>query len=527
MNFLQEEVAAFLEYKFKKIKLLKRVEGKKEIWLVKVKSTGENAVMKIITNIDENYSPPPYPILKKISSPILSKIFYCTSDGTVCVEKFVEGKTFREIIDEKNFFDEDAAKNFLLQICEGLSVLHKNNIIHRDIKPENLILQADGKIKLIDFDIARIFKSENKTDTKKFGTYGYAAPEQFGHGQTDSRSDIYALGQTLREILGKNYHGILEKIIEKCTEYDPKRRFQSVEEIKNSLLNNKIETVKNVVDYRAIEGFEITKKVEVDDKKSYVKIFLLCASIIFLGGIFHFNSTAEEKISEEIIKTDEKNFEKENVAKVEEKVSKPTFENINLPPLAAPTNSTPNVQVTTKITLPEDFKPSFPNQENVNLSNFTPSFPENKTEKNFIMAKYFWNGSQINNWQNNLTEDAEVNHLVYIPAEIWKNNLTPINGILEINIENYSAESFKPQLEIIFNDDGNLQTKNLSGQILNSGQNYNFRINLNEFRVESLKNSLMGSAEMNIKILNANKIIGSNATINFIFVQEGFPIPKH
>ena len=384
---MQKDVEAFLNFRFEKIKLLKRVEGKKEIWRVKIKATGEDAFMKIITQIDENYFPP-YSTLKKISHPILAKIFYCTSDGTVCVEEFIEGKTFREIINEKNFFDEGFAEDFLVQICDGLKILHENNIIHRDIKPENLILKADGKIKLIDFDIARIFKNYKTRDTKKFGTYGYAAPEQYGFGQTDARSDIYALGQTFKEFLGENYHGSLTKILSKCIEYDPKNRFQNVDELKAALLNDKIILTENIVDYRATENYKIPKKIEVVDKKSYGKIFVICASIILSVGIFYFNSTVEEKIPAQIPtkipQSEGKIFATENVEVIEEKNNTTTFENITLPPLPepSPTQQVETPQVNTPlITLPENFKPSFPNQETTTFSNFTPSFPENKTEK--------------------------------------------------------------------------------------------------------------------------------------------------
>ena len=516
---MKSEIAAFLEFRFEKISLIKS-DDKKEIWRVKVKATGEDAVMKI-----SKVGGAPYAQLKKISHPLLAKIFYCTSDGTVCVEEFIEGEFLSKMI-EKKFFDEDTAENFLLQICDGLKVLHSENIIHRDIKPDNLILQTDGQIKLIDFDIARIFKADKQRDTKQFGTDGYAAPEQFGHSQTDSRSDIYALGKTLEEILGgENYHGRLEKIIAKCTEYDPKRRFQSVDEIKDALINIKVKPLENVIDYRAIEGVDVIKKVEVADKKSYGKIFIICAGIILLIGIFYFNSTDEEKIPAEITPSEEKILDTEKVETVEEKISdkKSPFAEINLPPPPNPTPivTPPSAQVETpQINLPTDFKPSFPNQENTTLENFEPSFPEKK----LVHAKYFFDGKHINDWQDNLVDDSEVAHLTYIPYEVWQNNSYPINGTLEVIIENLSSENFTPQLEITFDDDGNIQTKNLVGTILNSGQTQTFNIPLNQFRVDSLKGQLIGSAELHIKISGIAQIIGSNATFNFMFAQKGFPI---
>ena len=119
-------------------------------------------------------------------------------------------------------------------MCDGLKELHEHNIIHRDIKPSNLILQS-GKIRLIDFDAARIFKEGKAEDTKLLGTKGYAPPEQYGSGQTDQRSDIYSLGVTMKNLLGSNCKGHLKKILDKCTAYDPKNRFQNVDELKTAL----------------------------------------------------------------------------------------------------------------------------------------------------------------------------------------------------------------------------------------------------------------------------------------------------
>ena len=75
----------------------------------------------------------------------------------------------------------------------------------------------DGGVKLIDFDAARVCKERKETDTVLLGTEGYAPPEQYGFAQTDARSDIYALGITLKALLLDNYRGSLNRIIEKAT----------------------------------------------------------------------------------------------------------------------------------------------------------------------------------------------------------------------------------------------------------------------------------------------------------------------
>jgi ABC-type branched-subunit amino acid transport system substrate-binding protein len=90
-----------------------------------------------------------------------------------------------------------------LQLCTVLHYLHTRPqpIVFRDMKPANAMVTADGEVKLIDFGIARIFKAAVKKDTTLLGSRGYAPLEQYGHGQSDARSDIYALGATLYDLL--------------------------------------------------------------------------------------------------------------------------------------------------------------------------------------------------------------------------------------------------------------------------------------------------------------------------------------
>ena len=89
------------------------------------------------------------------------------------------------------------------QLCDVLGYLHAQRppIIFRDLKPANIMLTPQGQIKLIDFGIARLFKPGQAKDTQAFGTVGYSAPEQYGRGQTDARSDVYSLGVLLHQLL--------------------------------------------------------------------------------------------------------------------------------------------------------------------------------------------------------------------------------------------------------------------------------------------------------------------------------------
>ena len=229
---MKKTVAEFLEFNYEKLKLLKRSE-RGEVWLASNRS-GELVIIKCV-----ELTGLPYDTMKNFAFTLPAKIFFCAADetDTVVVEEFIQGENLLERLEEKNFLSESQAREILLQMCDGLHELHAQKIIHRDIKPSNMILQG-GRIRLIDFDAARIFKDGKEVDTKLLGTRGYAPPEQFGSGQTDPRSDIYSLGVTVKELLGSNCGGQLKKILDKCTELDPKNRFQNVDELKAALTAN-------------------------------------------------------------------------------------------------------------------------------------------------------------------------------------------------------------------------------------------------------------------------------------------------
>ena len=135
-------------------------------------------------------------------------------------------------------------REWTLGLCSAVGALHSAGIIHRDIKPSNIMLTNDGIIKLIDFDASRIYKSYRKKDTRNIGTDGYAPPEQYGFAQTDERSDIFAIGVVMFELLtgGKSiselpaYNGLLKPVIEKCTRLAPEERYSTVDELKKALM---------------------------------------------------------------------------------------------------------------------------------------------------------------------------------------------------------------------------------------------------------------------------------------------------
>lgn len=193
-------------------------------------------------------------MLKKMNHPYLPSIVDVIDqeDSFLIVMDYIEGNTLLQIVKEYGPQPQEYIVEWGKQLCEVLGYLHsrKPAIIYRDLKPANIMLKPDGTITLIDFGTAREYKVDNPEDTTCLGTYGYAAPEQFGGmGQTDARTDIYCLGMTLyhlltghnpceppyemkdiREVRPDVSEGI-EKIIHKCTQKNPGERYQSCEEL--------------------------------------------------------------------------------------------------------------------------------------------------------------------------------------------------------------------------------------------------------------------------------------------------------
>lgn len=188
-------------------------------------------------------SRPIYQLLQELKEPHIPKIYRLFEfEGKLfVVEEHIDGQTLEELmIYRADELDEDFAANVIVSLCECLKVMHAKNIIHRDIKPSNIMLTEARGVKLIDFGIARLFKPDGRADTELLGTRGYAPPEQFGLfdlGQTDSRSDIYSLGVTIKQLLGgEDYRGKLSGILNRCTSPDPSQRFQSADDLRSAVL---------------------------------------------------------------------------------------------------------------------------------------------------------------------------------------------------------------------------------------------------------------------------------------------------
>ncbi len=171
------------------------------------------------------------------------------SDGRFfLVEPYISGTSLNTFLAEKGTLGEKEAVELILQVLDGLAALHAVGIIHRDITPQNILISSDGVIKLLDFGIARTQSPNKSQDTEILGTQGYAAPEQFGFRQTDSRADIYSAGVLLNVMLTGHFpneivceNKKIAAIIAKATSLDPSARFVSAKEMHRAIYHQIIE----------------------------------------------------------------------------------------------------------------------------------------------------------------------------------------------------------------------------------------------------------------------------------------------
>ena len=162
------------------------------------------------------------------------------SQGTLYViEEYISGTSLRETLDTAGKLPPSVALGYLRQLCDILRPLHRLQapIVHRDIKPSNIIIAHTGQLYLVDFNAAKEAADAKGRDTVLIGTFGYAAPEQYGFSASQPTTDIYALGVLLNEMLtGKLPQeemagGPLAAVIQKCLQMEPLRRYQNVDQL--------------------------------------------------------------------------------------------------------------------------------------------------------------------------------------------------------------------------------------------------------------------------------------------------------
>ena len=226
-------------------------------------------------------------MMKRLDHPALPRIVDIIDNGITIyvVMDYIEGESLDKILDEYGAQSEEKVINWAKQLCDALSYLHsqKPPIIYRDMKPANVMLKPEGNIKIIDFGIAREYKEQSLSDTTVLGTKGYAPPEQYS-GQTDARSDIFALGMTMHHLLtgldprgGEAYAPVrmwnpelsegIEIIIDKCVEPAPENRYQNCEDLLYDLNHPELIT----------QGYKKKQKSKLNKFIAAASITVLCA----------------------------------------------------------------------------------------------------------------------------------------------------------------------------------------------------------------------------------------------------------
>ncbi len=237
------------------------------IYLVQHIETGEICVRKDMTV----YNRCVYEQLQTAPIPGIPCIYHLHEDKEkgilTVIEEYVPGMTLEQYLQERGPMTEQKAADCGLQLCAVLARLHESMppVIHRDIKPSNIIRREDGSYVLIDLNAARQYADGSGTtgkelfgnsalqgsdsgkerDTRLLGTVGFAAPEQYGFGQSSPRSDIYAMGKLLERLLRGSGEATknertspsrkMSQIIERCTQIDPQDRYASVRELQKDL----------------------------------------------------------------------------------------------------------------------------------------------------------------------------------------------------------------------------------------------------------------------------------------------------
>lgn len=255
------------EFKLEQYDLIQTLDEKGSVELVRNKETNTFCVKKM----HEVYNIEVYKSLVQNPHPNIAIYYeyFVYQDKLVTIEELVNGYTLHDYIKQKGLPEVNLVRAILLQLCDALNHLHslKDPIIHRDIKLTNIMIDSSNNIKLIDFNISRIYNDSQNKDTLILGTAGFAAPEQFGFQQTDVRTDIYAIGILINFLLVGEvpqiqlHNGVFLSIIRKCTQLDPKSRYQNISHLRYDISkikeNSKNRTIFQKIIYVFLFGYLI------------------------------------------------------------------------------------------------------------------------------------------------------------------------------------------------------------------------------------------------------------------------------
>lgn len=220
--------------------------------LVKETATGIFCVLKWGRKIQAEMLQNEMEILQKLTEMGLTGIpkayrIFEENGGVYFLREYIEGTPLSQMVMQKGGIQERELCKISLKICQAVENFQKleDPMIHRDIKPENIVVTPTGETVFIDFGTMRSYKKDSQRDTFVVGTRETAAPEQYGYRQTDQRTDVYAIGQTMLYMVTESYEldqlseckisRKLKKIIEKACSFEPDKRYADAAELRKAI----------------------------------------------------------------------------------------------------------------------------------------------------------------------------------------------------------------------------------------------------------------------------------------------------
>lgn len=221
-------------------------------FLVKETVTGILCVLKWGRNRQTEFLRNEMEIMKKMADRKLSGIpkayrIFEENGEVYLVREYIEGMSLAQMVLQKGGISEAEICRISRKICQTAEQFQNPDepMIHRDIKPENIVVTPGGEVVFIDFGTMRSYKKDGSRDTFVVGTRGTAAPEQYGYTQTDQRTDVYAIGQTMLYMVSESYEmnqlsecavsRRMKKIIEKACSFEPDKRYGDAAQLRRAV----------------------------------------------------------------------------------------------------------------------------------------------------------------------------------------------------------------------------------------------------------------------------------------------------
>lgn len=221
-------------------------------FLVKETATGILCVLKWGRNRQAEFLRNEMEIMKKMADRKLSGIpkayrIFEENGEVYLVREYIEGMSLAQMVLQKGGISEAEICRISRKICQTAEQFQNPDepMIHRDIKPENIVVTPGAEVVFIDFGTMRSYKKDGSRDTFVVGTRGTAAPEQYGYTQTDQRTDVYAIGQTMLYMVSESYEmnqlsecavsRRMKKIIEKACSFEPDKRYGDAAQLRRAV----------------------------------------------------------------------------------------------------------------------------------------------------------------------------------------------------------------------------------------------------------------------------------------------------